>query len=479
VIAADHAPKPLHARPLWSLSAVELARAFQAKELSPVTVLEAILDRANRINPAINAIVTWDRESARAASRSEERWCSGEPRGLLDGVPLTIKDNIPVKGLRTTWGSRVFADYVATDDELVVARLRAQGAVIVGKTNCPEFTLQGYTDNALFGPTRNPWDLRLTPGGSSGGAVAALASGLCPLAIGTDGGGSIRRPAAHTGLVGFKPTAGRIARACGLPVILYDFEVVGPIARTTEDVALLFVATAGPDPRDRASLAFRPPHELEDPNLTPQRILYVPRFGDAPVDSEIAASVAEAASSLERLGHVVEEGEAPFDLSSIDRVWSVVAPAGLVWLLRDHPEARDKIGSALGQVLQHGITLTAAAYVDALDRVTQLRALFVNFFQRFDAILTPTTAALAWPAQATHPDSIAGRSVGPRGHAVFTAFANVAGLPGISIPCRPSKSGLPIGFQLVGPFGGDERLLGLALQFERAHPWVGRWPDLE
>lgn len=454
-------------------------RAFRAKQLSPVTVLEAILDRADRINPTINAIVTWNSKSAHAASQSEERWCSGRPLGALDGVPLTIKDNIPAKGLRTTWGSRVFADYMATDDELVVARLRAQGAIIVGKTNCSEFTLQGYTDNPLFGPTRNPWDLRLTPGGSSGGAVAAIASGLCPLAIGTDGGGSIRRPAAHTGLVGFKPSAGRIARAGGLPTILYDFEVVGLVARTTEDVASLFIATAGPDHLDRASLAFQPPRDLGDPNLPPQRILYVPRFGDAPVDPEIAGSVAEAASNLAGLGHALEEGEVPFDLSSVDRVWSVVGPVGLVWLLRNRPHARDKIGPALVPLLQNGIALTAADYVDALDISAQLRTWFVNFFQRFDAILTPTTAALAWPAQSTHPDSIAGRPVGPRGHAVFTAFANVAGLPGISVPCRPSKAGLPIGFQLVGPFGGDERLLRLALQFERAHPWLARWPDFE
>ena len=171
-------------------------------------------------------------------------------------MPLTVKDNIHVGGLRATWGSRLFADHVAAEDELAVARVRGQGAVIIGKTNCPEFTLQGYTDNLLFGPTRNPWNTSLTPGGSSGGAVAAVASGLAPLALATDGGGSIRRPASHTGLVGLKPSIGRVARVGGFPAILHDMEVIGPIARTTADAALLLSVIAGPDPRDRASLVF-------------------------------------------------------------------------------------------------------------------------------------------------------------------------------------------------------------------------------
>jgi aspartyl-tRNA(Asn)/glutamyl-tRNA(Gln) amidotransferase subunit A len=242
---------------LWSLSATELGRAYDRRELSPVEVLDAVLARCEAVNPRLNAIVTFDVEGARQAARaSEARWHMGQALGQLDGVPLTVKDNIPVRGLRTTWGSRLLADYVPAEDELPVARLRAQGAVIIGKTNVPEFTLQGYTHNALFGTTGNPWDPRLTPGGSSGGAVAAVAAGLGPLAIGTDGGGSIRRPAGHAGLVGLKPSMGRVARANGLPAILHDFEVVGPMARTTADAALLFSAIAGPDPRDRSSLAF-------------------------------------------------------------------------------------------------------------------------------------------------------------------------------------------------------------------------------
>lgn len=477
--AAEHVLMPA-SDTLWALSAVDLGRAYGARTLSPVEVLEAILARCEAINPRLNAIVTLDATGARHAAReSERRWRQGDALGPLDGVPLTVKDNIPVRGLRTTWGSRVLADYRPVQDELPVARLRAQGAVILGKTNVPEFTLQGYTHNAVFGTTGNPWDPRLTPGGSSGGAVAAVAAGLGPLAIGTDGGGSIRRPAGHTGLVGLKPSTGRVARVNGLPAILHDFEVIGPIARTTADAALLFAAIAGPDPRDRTSLACPGGAGPIEPTPGRRRMLYVPRFGASPVDPEIAAHVADAARALEALGHVIEEGPAPFDIPTLDRIWSVVGPAGLAWFLRDHPGWEGEVQPALRRLAEQGAALQAADYADAIEKAVRMRAGFAETFARFDAILTPCFAALPWNAGVTHPDIIDGRQAGPRGHAVFTAFANAAGLPGISIPCEPSRSGLPIAIQLVGAFGADEMLLSLAAQYEQANPWAGRWPALD
>src|SRR5262245_58547451 len=199
--------------PLWQWSATELAAGYRKGKASPVEALEAVLGRLHEVNPRLNAVITLDRDGARAAAAaSAGRWRSGEQYGALDGVPITIKDCLLVAGLRTTWGSRPYADHGPGADETPVARLRAAGAVIVGKTNVPEFTVQGYTDNPLFGPTRNPWNTALTPGGSSGGAVAAVASGIGAFAIGTDGGGSIRRPASHTGLVGFKPSRGAVPR---------------------------------------------------------------------------------------------------------------------------------------------------------------------------------------------------------------------------------------------------------------------------
>ncbi|OCO98864.1 MULTISPECIES: amidase [unclassified Ensifer] len=462
---------------LWSLGAGTLSRAFAAREISPVEIVNAVLDRIEDVNPRLNAIVTLDREGApRAAAESERRWRDREARGPLDGVPLTVKDNIPVRGMRTTWGSRLFAGHVPHEDELPVARLRAEGMVILGKTNVPEFTLQGYTDNPLFGPTRNPWDARLTPGGSSGGAVAAVAAGLGPVAIATDGGGSIRRPASHTGLFGFKPSPGRVARAHGLPVILHDFEAIGPIARTVADAALVFCAMSGADPHDGASMAFARAEvdTARDPRRL--RILFVQHFGGSPVDPEIAASVAAAATNLEELGHTVDQGSVPVDLEALDRIWSVVGPAGLAWLM--HGRDLSQISPPIRQMAENGARLTAADYVGALDAVTRMRSILAEFFQSYDLILTPSAAALPWPAETSHPDRIDGTPVGPRGHAVFTAFANAGGLPGASIPCAPAHSGLPIGFQLVGRFGDDEELLRVAAQYERAHPWADRWPPI-
>jgi aspartyl-tRNA(Asn)/glutamyl-tRNA(Gln) amidotransferase subunit A len=464
--------------PLWKLSATELSRRYAASDLSPVEVLDAVLDRCEAVNPRLNAVITLDKEGAKHQARaSAARWRAGTPLGPVDGVPLTVKDNLLVGGMRATWGSPLYADYVPAADELPVARLRAQGAVILGKTNVPEFTLQGYTDNPLFGPTGNPWDPSVTPGGSSGGAVAAVASGVGPLAIGTDGGGSTRRPASHAGLVGLKPTPGRIPRADGFPPILHNFEVIGPIARTTADLALLFTALAGPDRRDPTSLLWRKPEPRDRPSVG-MRILYVPRFGESPVNPEITESVAEAAETLERLGHHVTAGEAPFDLSALDRIWSVIGPAGLAWAVRDRPEWRDLVSAPLQAMAEAGRALTASDYVAALVEVAKLQAHFTAFFAAFDVVLTPSAAAQPWPANVAYPNTISGERVGPRGHAVFTAFANAAALPGISVPARPSRSGLPIGFQLVGPPGADEELLALSAAYEEVHPWSDRWPGI-
>ena len=242
---------------LSRLSAKDLAEGYARRSFSPVEVLESLLARIAQANGALNAIVTLDAAGARAAAAaSGKRWRDGNALGPLDGVALTVKDNINVRGMRTTWGSRLYADFVPAVDDLPVARARAAGMVILGKTNVPEFTLHGFTDNAVFGTTRTPGDLRLTPGGSSGGAVAAVAAGMAPVALATDGGGSIRRPASHTGLVGFKPSRGRVARADGLPPILLDYEVAGVIARTTRDATLLMEAIAVAHPRDPASAGF-------------------------------------------------------------------------------------------------------------------------------------------------------------------------------------------------------------------------------
>ncbi len=296
------------AKELWQKSAVELGEAYGKDECTPVDVLDAVLRRIERVNPVINAFVTLDLSGARqSAEASAKRWQARRAYGPLDGVPISVKDNIPVKGVRSTWGSRLYENFVPDIDELPIARLRSRGAIVLGKTNCPEFTLQGYTDNLLFGPTRNPWDSALTPGGSSGGAVAAVAAGLGPIAIATDGGGSIRRPASHTGLVGLKPSRGRVPRCDGFPAIILDFESVGPIARTVDDLVVVMRAFSDYDVRDPLSLVFKDKPFSAEP-VGQIRIRYIPNFAGSPVDREIAKSVADAVAAFSEQGHIVEEG---------------------------------------------------------------------------------------------------------------------------------------------------------------------------
>jgi aspartyl-tRNA(Asn)/glutamyl-tRNA(Gln) amidotransferase subunit A len=453
------------------LGATELIGLYAEGSLSPLEALDAALARIERLNPTLNAIVTLDRGGARtAACASTERWRKGFPSSPCDGVPVTIKDNLLVAGLRATWGSRLYADFVPGADELPVERLRRTGAVILGKTNVPELTLQGYTDNPLFGPTRNPWDPALTPGGSSGGAVASVASGMAPLALGTDGGGSIRRPASHAGLFGLKPTVGRVARGNGFPAILHDFEVVGPMARTIDDIDLAMSVLAGPDPRDAASLrwpAWRDGLAREKGRL---RILFIAHLEDAPVDCEIAQSVAKAARAIESLGHRVESGTLPFGLDKLARVFAVVPQAGVAWLLRREGRSAAELTSALRAMAESGAALSAADYVEALALADELKRALAATFDRYDALVTPAAAALPWAAERSHPEEIDGRTVGPRGHAVFTSFVNISGCPGLAVPCAPSRSGLPIGMQLVGPWGADEMLVALARSYAELCP---------
>jgi len=457
------------AGPLWQLSASELTAAYGRGTTTPQEVVAATLERIEQVNPRLNALITLNRDGARAAATaSTERWRAGQARGPLDGVPITIKDSLFVADLRATWGSRLYADHVPQTDEMPVARLREAGAMILGKTNVPEFTVQGYTDNPLFGPTRNPWNTDLTPGGSSGGAVAAVAAGLGVLAIGTDGGGSIRRPASHTGLVGFKPSRGAVPRDLGFPAILLDFEVAGPIARCVDDIIAAMSVIGWPSAMGSST----------GETVARCRVLFAPTFGDAPVDPEIAAGVAAAAAELDRQGHRVTQ-QAYFDLADpIGDIWPVVSQTGVAWLLSRHADWKGNVGGAIAAMAEAGAKLSAVQYLGALDAVAGMRRRFAQHFEPYDLLLTPTAAALPWPATETHPSTIAGQAVGPRAHAVFTPLANALGLPAINLPCAPSSRGLPIGFQLVAREGADAFLLSVARDYERKVGLRYRWPKL-
>ena len=471
---SDAAPQAL-----WSLSAAQLSATYAGGELTPVQVLAAIEQRIAVLNPQLNAIVTPNPQVADDARASSERWAAGQPLSALDGVPVSVKDNILVQGLACSWGSKLFADFVPAADELPVERMRAAGMLILGKTNVPEFTLEGYTSNPLFGVTRNPWNRDLTPGGSSGGAVAAVAAGFGPLAIGTDGGGSIRRPASHTGLVGFKPSIGAVARFNSLPQILLDFEVIGPIARTVADTRLLFELIADPDERDRRSLFAAGAAAPEHAAPKALRLLYVADFGGNALDPEIAASVAGACDRLRALGHQVSEGPLPFGLDFVNEFWPVLGQVGVASLFERYPQAPELASERFIGMAEAGAAVGAPAYLRALENIDAFRAEVCAAYGDIDIIMTPSAAALPWPAATPYPDQIDGREVGPRGHAIYTGWVNACGHPAINLPARPSSAGLPIGFQLVGRFGSDRALLDLAEAYEaRARADLGepRWP---
>lgn len=457
---------------LWQLSAVELAAGYRQGSWTPVEALASILSRLDVANPRLNAVVAIDDTAWQAAQESTARFAAGTPLGPLDGIPVSIKDNLLMAGQPATWGCSALAGFIPEHDELPVAALRRQGAVLFGKTNVPEFTLEGYTDNTVYGVTGNPWNLALTPGGSSGGAAAALAAGIGPLALGTDGGGSIRRPSAHTCLVGLKPSIGAIARSGGFPSLLLDFEVVGPIGRTVADVAVMFEALAGPDAADRRSRA------LPRGTRQARRILYVSSFGQAPVDPHIRVSASKAAQALSELGYDVEAGELPVDLGELNDAWSQVGQIGLARLFAANPAWRDRAAQKYQAMADAGAALSAERLWRLLEVIDELRSSVDAMFAEWDVILTPATAAQPWAADQPYPQVIDGQAAGPRGHAVFTGWVNAAGNPAISLPVDAAPDGLPIGVQMVGPWGEERMLLDLAARFEAARPWRARHEQL-
>ncbi len=465
--------------PLWQLSACELHRRYRDRTLSPVEVTRAVLDRLDEVNPRLNAVIARrDAAVLREAEAAAGRLAAGQPLSALDGIALTVKDSLLTADLPTSWGTRALRDHCTGHDELAVGRARAGGALIVGKTNVPEFALEGYTDNLLFGATGNPWAPALTPGGSSGGAVAAVAAGIAPLAIGQDGGGSIRRPASHTGVVGLKPSLSMWPREHALPSLLLDFEVIGPLARTVADARLLFDALRGPALVDRSSLAAAQAASLRQPTTGPLKILFVERFGTAPLDSQIADSVRRAAATLDGLGHHLESGALPLDLEFFVEAWPQIGQIGLARMFERFPAWQAQASPKYREMAEAGRHLPATRLLQISEHVMQLRRAAAAIFNTVDLILLPSAAALPWPAADAYPPSIDGQPVGPRGHAIYTGWVNAAGLPGLALPAAPSRDGLPIGVQLIGAYGSDDALLALGEQYEQAAPWRMRWPAL-
>jgi Asp-tRNA(Asn)/Glu-tRNA(Gln) amidotransferase A subunit family amidase len=448
-----------------------LAAAYRVGETDPVAVVAAYRDRIATLDPQLNSYATLNPDLDRDAEESANRLKSGDARSPLEGVPIAAKDNLVVRGIEATWGSAVFAGKRCEADELPMARLRAAGAIFLGKTNTPEFAVEGYTHNRLFGTTGNTWNPELTPGGSSGGTVSAVAAGIAAAGVGTDGGGSIRRPAGYSGLYGLKPTIGEIPRAGGLPQVLLDFEVVGSFARSTADLRLLHSAMTGPDLADPVSRKRCVGPERRDG----LRILYVPVLGDNPCDFGILDCCEAAAERLRSLGHKVETGEMPFNLDALNAFWPKFGQVGLARMRAILPKMAKASAPYLAMADQ-GDAVTAPEFYEALEQVRNLRAAASAFFDGYDLIMTPSSAAQPWAADQPFPPQINDRDVGPRGHAVYTGWVNAAGLPALNLPAPHHPDGMPVGFQLVGDLFAEEQLLHVAQAYEATGPgW--RFPD--
>lgn len=463
------------------LPALDLAALIRGKEVSPVEVVESLLARIDRLNPRINCFCTIAADEARdAAQAAEVTVMTGEPLGLLHGVPVSVKDLIFTRRIRTMAGSRLFADYVPEEDAVSVERLKAAGAIVIGKTTTPELGHKGVTDSPLCGITRNPWNPALTPGGSSGGAGAAVAAGLGPLALGTDGGGSIRVPASFCGIYGLKPSWGRVPVYPKLPG-WQGVTVAGPMTRTVRDAAVMLDVMAGPDDRDMHSdPADGGPRFLEacEGGLAGLSAAWSPDLGYAQVDPEVAELCAVAAEQFESLGcHVEVVMPGWEDPEEIFRI-KVAAETFAAWgdRLGDSAELLDR---SFVRMLEYGRTITIEQYLRAAHRLSDFWTDVQRFLARFDLLLTPAVAVPPFEVGRAGLKEINGRPASPLGWMPFCFPFNLTGQPAATVPVGFTRAGLPVGLQIVGRRHAERAVLAASAAFEAAAPWDGRRPAVD
>jgi amidase len=464
---------------LTHLSAVELARLIRTKKASPVEVTEAHLAAIERLNPAVNAFCTVAAEKALAWAREAEGAMKKRAKlGALHGVPVAIKDLTPTAGIRTTWGSTLFRDHVPTQDAEVVLRLKAAGAIVIGKTNTPEFGAGANTVNKVFGATRNPWNTALSASGSTGGGAAALAARMAPLAEGTDFGGSLRTPAAFCGVVGLRTTAGLVPR---YPATMpwHDQSVAGPMARSAEDCALLLDAMTGLSAKSPLSCAapWKSARErlAKARNLRGLRLAYAPDIAGIGVDEEIERICRTAALDLRAAGAGVEETE--INLSDGRDAFLALRGEAMVGNHLERLERIGELGDNLAGNIRAGLALTISEIARAEHKRAEIWHRWRALFERYDLVLTPTAPVPPFPVEKNYPDVVQGRKlqnymdwIGPN------FLVSLAGLPAASVPAGLTSAKLPVGLQIVGPRFSEPMILTVAKFVEVAHP-IGLPPN--
>jgi Asp-tRNA(Asn)/Glu-tRNA(Gln) amidotransferase A subunit family amidase len=456
------------------ISASEMADLIRSKKISPVELVDAFLEQIHNLNPKLNAYLTVTKTEARAAARAaEELLLRGTELPPLHGIPVAVKDLDYTKGIRTTGGSLVCRDFVPDEDAVIVERLKRAGAILLGKTNTPEFGSYGEVWNRLGDDCRNPWHLECTSGGSSGGSAAAIAAGLAPFATGTDGAGSIRTPAAFCGVYGFKPTFGLVplyGGFLGLPL----YTSAGPISRTVRDAALMLSVIGGHDSRDPNSRRQELPDFLHDREEPVKRlcIAWSPDLGFAKVDPEVRSLTQSAARVFESLGCVVEEATPPID-EDFHRVAEPIRNADKYAAFGHLLEAHSNdLTPYIKAVLEQGRKVTGSEYSRSLRGIELLKARVAHFFERYDLLLTPTTPVAAFPIRQP-PQKIDGEQVPPNASTTLLTMPwNLTGQPAASLPCGFSRKGLPVGLQIIGRLGEDRNVLQASADFEQARPWA-------
>ncbi len=459
------------------MSVTELVAGFRRGSISPVDALDAALAQVAAHNDRINAICHLDEAGARsAAEASARRWAADEALGPVDGVPLTVKDTLHVAGMPTRWGSPLSDDTPRAEDSAAVARLREGGAVIFGKNTVPEYGTGPVTINPLTGVTRNPWNLDKTPGGSSGGAAAAVAAGFGATAIGTDAGGSIRIPSALCGLVGLKTTLGLVP--VYPPMVVPVLSTTGSLARTVSDAALLLNVLSRHDGRDHQEL---PPHDTDytgglDDGVKALRVAFSPTLGYAPkIDDEVADRVAAAARAFEQLGAIVEEVdpgfEDPHDL--LRRLVNV----GVAARTRHAHERRGEMGDNLKSSVEAGLEASALEYLESLEARARMHVFMTEFHRTYDVLLTPTVAVPAFTADRWMPEGFE-RFGRVRAWSPFCYPFSLSQQPAVSVPCGFTDDGRPVGLQIIAAKYQDALVLRAARAYEAAHDWVDRRPPL-
>jgi len=455
---------------LHFLDAGELVRRIQARELSAVELMRAFLAQIEKLNPTVNAIPTLRprEELLDEALRADDALVDGRTVGMLHGLPLAVKDLSLTKGVRTTFGSPIFRDFIPDADEIFVERLKAAGGIVIGKTNTPEFGAGSQTFNTVFGPTLNPYDTDMTCGGSSGGAAVATACGMLPFADGTDLGGSLRNPASFCNVVGFRPSPGRVPRVAANA--WNTLPVQGPIARSVADAALLLSVMAGPDRRDPISIDepgehFRRPLDRVFKHV---RIAWSENLGRYPVEPVVNEVCNASRSVFEEIGCIVTEGEP--DFSGVDEIFQVLRAADFAQARRgDLAARRHQLKDTVIWNAERGLQLSAQDIATAEFDRTALYARVSAFFERYEFLVLPVVQVAPFPIEIEWVGEIAGVKMDTYIDWMATCYAiSCTGLPAISVPCGFTSSGLPIGLQIVGRRHCDFDVLQLAYAFEQA-----------